>query len=207
MTNLIYLFDPLCGWCYGASACLTQLQQQNISLRLMPTGLFSHSGRMMDKQFADYAWQNDQRIYQITKQPFSQKYRQHVLNDEQQAFDSWQATLALTSVSMTNPEDEFSTLKAIQQARYVDGKNITNPQQLQQILSSLGLTQSVELWQNNPDTISQQAQQRIALAQRLLQQYNLSGVPQLILEKNNQQQLLPNQLLFGDVEKLLEWIK
>jgi len=61
---LTYLFDPLCGWCYGASPMLHKLsQQENVTLELAPTGLFSgNRGRIMDPAFASYAWSNDVRI-------------------------------------------------------------------------------------------------------------------------------------------------
>ena len=70
-TTVTYLFDPLCGWCYGASPVIQQLgQQPNIPLALSATGLFAGGGRTMDAAFADYAWSNDQRIAKPTGQRF-----------------------------------------------------------------------------------------------------------------------------------------
>ena len=44
-TNLVYLMDPLCGWCYGASGAIQQLAKaQDFSIELLPVGLFSGSG-------------------------------------------------------------------------------------------------------------------------------------------------------------------
>ena len=41
-TQITYLFDPLCGWCYGASATLKSLAEQpGLVVKLLPTGLFS----------------------------------------------------------------------------------------------------------------------------------------------------------------------
>mgnify|MGYP006193589177 CR=1 FL=1 len=62
--TLHYVFDPLCGWCYGASATVSAVSRQpGIQLRLLPSGLFSGQGaRSMDEGFASYAWANDQRI-------------------------------------------------------------------------------------------------------------------------------------------------
>lgn len=37
-----YLFDPLCGWCYGASSVVSRIQAEpGLKLHLMPAGLFS----------------------------------------------------------------------------------------------------------------------------------------------------------------------
>ncbi|MWQ29681.1 disulfide bond formation protein DsbA, partial [Glaesserella parasuis] len=40
--KIYYLFDPLCGWCYGASATLQKLNEI-YPLALAPTGLFYQS--------------------------------------------------------------------------------------------------------------------------------------------------------------------
>ncbi|WP_373819139.1 hypothetical protein [Glaesserella sp.] len=94
--KIYYLFDPLCGWCYGASATLQKLNEI-YPLTLTPTGLFYQSGRKMDADFARYAWGNDQRIEKLTGQPFSQAYLENVLQGEGD-FDSANSLLALTAV-------------------------------------------------------------------------------------------------------------
>jgi putative protein-disulfide isomerase len=100
-THITDLFDPLCGWCYGASAALENLAARpDFTIALAPTGLFSGAGgRPMDDGFAAYAWANDQRISRLTGQPFGEDYRRNVLGDRTRLFDSGPATLALTAVA------------------------------------------------------------------------------------------------------------
>ncbi|MCS4229363.1 protein-disulfide isomerase-like protein with CxxC motif [Stenotrophomonas chelatiphaga] len=75
--TLLYLFDPLCGWCYGAAPALDALTNHpSIELMLLPSGLFTGRGaRPQNRQWADYAWANDQRIAALTGQVFSEAYR------------------------------------------------------------------------------------------------------------------------------------
>ena len=70
MVNVTYLFDPLCGWCYGAAPALRQISAMpDVSLTLAPSGLFCDSGsRVMDAAFAAYAWRNDQGIERLSGQ-------------------------------------------------------------------------------------------------------------------------------------------
>src|SRR5690242_9054966 len=43
--GITYLFDPLCGWCYGACPVLDRLALLgDATLELMPTGLFAGEG-------------------------------------------------------------------------------------------------------------------------------------------------------------------
>ena len=49
MVQIDYLFDPLCGWCYGAGPVLDQLAQlDDVTLTLAPTGLFAGQGARAD---------------------------------------------------------------------------------------------------------------------------------------------------------------
>src|SRR5271165_6341244 len=113
--TLHYLFDPLCGWCYGATPAVSELlEMPSVTIELLPTGLFSGEGaRPMDDGFATFAWSNDQRIERLTGQRFTERYRQWVLGDRQQLFDSGPATVALTAVSLTAPANELEALKAV----------------------------------------------------------------------------------------------
>jgi putative protein-disulfide isomerase len=117
--HITYLFDPLCGWCYGASPMLDKLvARPDFAIELVATGLFADVGaRPMDDGFAAYAWDNDQRIARLSGQPFSEAYRRGVLGDRMRLLDSGPATLALTAVALAAPDREFEALKAIQNAR------------------------------------------------------------------------------------------
>ena len=146
-TTIHYLFDPLCGWCYGATPILSgMVDVTDVTIELLPTGLFSGEGaRPMDDDFAAYAWSNDQRIARLTGQSFTDKYRTLVLGDRQQLFDSGPATVALTAVSITAPTQELQALKAIQHARFVDGQDITKLDTLVSILKTLGLEDAASM--------------------------------------------------------------
>lgn len=138
---LDYVFDPLCGGCYGALPAMVGLaRSSDVTLRLRPTGLFSGSGaRPMSDDFAAYAWSNDQRIESFTGQRFTERYRAQVLGDRRQPFDSGCATLALTAVALSAPA---RALAAIQQARYVDGLDVTSLTTLARLQEDLGLAQA-----------------------------------------------------------------
>lgn len=146
LTALTYLFDPPCGWCYGAAPTLEKLAATpGIALKLAPTGLFSGKGaRPMNAEFAAYAWSNDQRIAHLSGQSFSEAYRRNCLLASEVRFDSGPATLALTAVVLSVPAREGEALKAIQNARYVDGRDVTKFPVLSEILRGLGLNEAAE---------------------------------------------------------------
>ncbi|EJL82920.1 hypothetical protein-disulfide isomerase [Polaromonas sp. CF318] len=203
--TLHYLFDPLCGWCYGATPALSALSEvPAVSVELLPTGLFSGAGaRPMDSEFAAYAWSNDQRIERLTGQRFSEQYRQQVLGDRQRLFDSGPATVALTAVSLTAPARELEALKAIQHARYVDGKDVTSLETLAGLLRGLGLQQAAEmLTQPGPDLLAAN-QARTRQAQALMQEFGARGVPTLIADSGARRWIVNHTAFYATPRALI----
>lgn len=204
--TLHYVFDPLCGWCYGAGAAVAALADTpGIDLRLHPSGLFSGEGvRPMDDGFAAYAWSNDQRIERLTGQRFTPRYRSDVLADRQQMLDSGPATVALTAVALTEPRRETEALKAIQQARYLDGRDITRVDTLASTLRGLGLAPAAGRLERCDTELLAANLVRVADSQALLGRFGARGVPTFILEAHGQSRLLHSSALFSGPAAFIE---
>lgn len=203
--TLIYLFDPLCGWCYGALPTLLALNNvADINVELLPTGLFSGEGaRPMNHEFATYAWGNDQRIAHLTGQSFTERYREQVLNDHLQRFDSGPTTLALTTVSLTEPARELETLNAIQQARFIDGLDITQFATLATILRSLKLDAAAAMIENLDEDLLGATRDRTQRAQVLMRDFSARGVPTFIAAVGTKHWLLNSSDVYSNPNALI----
>jgi putative protein-disulfide isomerase len=202
--RITYLFDPLCGWCYGAGPALEQLSRLGgIVLKLAPTGLFAgENARTMNSSFAAYAWQNDQRIARLTGQEFSQSYRDNILGADGTMFDSAPATLGLVAVGLTAPEHEIEALKLLQNARYVNGRNSSNLTVVADVLAAAGLSDAaVRITSPGPDLL-EVYRHRIDAARSDMAHFGAQGVPSLIVEGEGGRQLLAANVLFGDITAL-----
>lgn len=190
--TLHYVFDPLCGWCYGASAAVAAVADvPGVMLQLLPSGLFAGEGaRPMDADLAAYAWGHDQRIARLTGQPFTERYRSQVLVDRRQDFDSGPATVALTAVALSEPLRERQALHAIQQARYVEGQDITRLDTLASVLRRPGLAQAAERLAQPDAALLDANTARMAQARALLQKVGARGVPTFVLEEEGGQHRL-----------------
>ncbi|WP_033068804.1 DsbA family protein [Thalassospira australica] len=202
--QITYLFDPLCGWCYGAAPALTKLvEMPEIDVKLMPTGLFAgHGARKMDANFASFAWDNDQRIAKLTGQVFSMAYRNDVLKKPNGSFDSGPAGLALAAVQITAPEHTFKALKAFQNARYVDGLDNANDDLLIKILRDIDLGAAANLLAKPTPELRASYQDATEQAQRLMQRFGLRGVPSLLVETASGPKVIHSTLLYGDIAQL-----
>lgn len=203
-TTVTYLFDPLCGWCYGASPAIQQLgQHATIQLELAPTGLFSGGGRTMDAAFAEYAWSNDVRIAKLTGQRFTEDYRAQVLGKVGSRFDSATTTLALTAVALTEPARELEALKVLQEARYVQGLDTCAVPTVEKLLRDMGLGAAADrLMAGDAELLTANAA-RVHKAQGLMQRFGAQGVPALIVTDDNGTRMLRGDALYGSFDSLL----
>lgn len=207
--TLYYLYDPLCGWCYGAAPALSALiATPGVNVELLPTGLFSGQGaKPMNDELAAYAWSNDQRIATLTGQAFTERYRDGILGNHQLAFDSACATLALTAVASTAPAREFLALEAIQHARYVDGADITSPTALGSLLEALGLDAAAAMVAHPDAHLLQANRTRIGRARALMQAFEARGVPTFIAQSGAKRWMLNASAAFSDPHALIAQLR
>jgi putative protein-disulfide isomerase len=207
-TTVTYLFDPLCGWCYGASPAMQRLGQHSaIQLELAPTGLFAGSGgRTLDAAFADYAWSNDMRIEKLTGQRFTDAYRKNVLGKPGSRFDSAAATLALTAVSLSDPQRELEALKALQEARYLRALDTSTAPVVVKLLRDMGLGMAADRLEAADTELLAVNAARIQKAQALMQALSAHGVPTLAVTDGRGRRLLRGDALYGSFDGLLAQI-
>lgn len=202
--HLTYLFDPLCGWCYGAHPAIEQIADRaDVTLVLAPVGLFAgEQARPMDAAFAAYAWQNDQRIARLTGQPFSEAYRTRVLGAAGTLFDSAPATLGLIAAALAAPQRELAVLKAIQHARYVEGRQTSDIAVIADILTEAQLPAAAEQVRQRDARLLEAYRQRVDQARADMAHFGAKGVPALLMGEGAQRRLLPGDILFDRTRDL-----
>lgn len=207
-TTVTYLFDPLCGWCYGASPAIQKLgQHATIRLELAPTGLFAGAGgRTLDAAFADYAWSNDVRIEKLTSQRFTEDYRTQVLGKPGSRFDSATTTLALTAVALSEPQRELETLKILQEARYVLALDTSAAPVVEKLLRDLGLSAAADRLAAGDAELLVANAARMQKAQDLMRTFGAQGVPTLLVTDDNGSRLLRGNALYSSFDNLLSHI-
>lgn len=207
--SVMVLYDPLCGFCYGAAPVLRRLHEDpECQLRLLPTGLFSGAGaRPLNEEFAEFAWANDQRIEAMTGQRFSNDYRDEVLGARGTRLDSGPATRALTAVASTSSTRELDALEAIQRARYVDGRDVTDVGVLVDVLRALGLEESAGRLGGPDAELDAAVSSRTSAARGQLVALGARGVPSLIVGEPPATRLIPNDLIYGPFARLRDELR
>lgn len=202
--HLTYLYDPLCGWCYGVAPALDKMAKlDNLTVELAPTGLFAGEGaRPLDERFAAYARHNDQRINRLTGQVFSQLYRDQVLAGADGMFDSAPATLGIIAVGLRQLDSEREALKALQIARYIDGRNTSEIAVVADVLDRAGFSDAAARVRAPDEALLDIYRNRIGKSRQLMAAFRMDGVPALLVSDGDKRRVLRSDALFGGFDRL-----
>ncbi|MEG9476191.1 disulfide bond formation protein DsbA [Mannheimia indoligenes] len=200
--KFIYLFDPLCGFCYASSKGIANLAKTH-EVDGYATGLFANTGKMMDEQFANYAWANDMKISQMTGLPFSENYRQLLLKGGE--FNSFALTVACVLLKNHKPNELLPVFSELQKLRYVDGLDTSDITVVKNGLIALGQNNIAN--QLNNDESKNLANDFIRQGQLLASQFGVRGVPSLIAEINGKFIQIPSQFLYQDTDNVADNIE
>lgn len=138
--RLHYVFDPLCGWCYGAAPLLAAVSDlDSLQLALHGGGMMVGEFRIrIDVHWRDYVLQHDHKIADITGQPFGTAYTEGLLRDTTVWLDSAPPTTAILAAERLSGKG-LEMLHAIQSAHYVHGLKVSESAVLLELASNIGL--------------------------------------------------------------------
>jgi putative protein-disulfide isomerase len=192
-----FLFDPLCGWCYGAAPTIAAVRAAfPVRFRLYPIGLFhKESVRPMDAGIAQYIRQADQRLSEMTGQPIGKDYTAKLVVAGAPDLNSAPAIRAILAAEALSPGKGLDLQEALQKARFVDGRDITDPAEIARITGEHGIGLEKAMTDAEADRCIAESRQHLA-------HYGMNGVPALVLrgtgDREGQLDLpLPNQLLYA----------
>jgi putative protein-disulfide isomerase len=140
MHTLHYIFDPLCGWCYAAAPLISAARSvPGLRIAFHGGGMMTGSNRRtITPQWRDYVIPHDERIAQLTGQPFGAAYLDGLLRDTSAVMDSAPPTTAILAAEELAGRG-LDMLHREHQAHYVEGRRIADPDVLENLAQELGL--------------------------------------------------------------------
>ena len=126
MTQLIFVLDPMCSWCWGFHPTIEALRNDHAdtyTFALVMGGLRTTGQMAWNAQSKAYLKQNWDAVTQTTGQPFSSK----LLNRTAFDYNTYPACKAVITTRELWGEDEaFTYFAKIQEAFYVQDADITD---------------------------------------------------------------------------------
>ncbi|MGG2022154.1 DsbA family protein [Pseudomonas sp. S8] len=198
---LHYIYDPLCGWCYGAKP-LVQAAQQVLPVVAHAGGMMSGANRQrVSPQLRDYVMPHDRRIAEYTGQPFGEAYFEGLLRDHSAVFDSTPPIAAVMAAESIDGRG-LQMLGCLQTAHYVEGRRIADESVLFDVAAQMGYVQTtfVTVFKS----VDPQAQVKASRA--LLARLGGQGFPTLALEQDGQFTLIDISPWLGKPKAFADWL-
>ena len=140
MNTLHYIFDPLCGWCYGAAPLIDAAAGlPGVKVALHGGGMLAGANRReITPQWRDYVMPHDRRIASLSGQEFGPAYFDGLLRDIGAPLDSAPPITAILAAEALGGRG-LEMAHRVQRAHYAEGRRISEPAVLGGIAGEMGL--------------------------------------------------------------------
>lgn len=204
-TMLHYIYDPLCGWCYGA-APLIEVAAQFSAIRLHAGGMMTGSRRQqVTPELRQFVQPHDLRIAKLTGQPFSTAYTDGLLTDHSAVFDSAPPIAAILAAEQLAGKG-LAMLSALQQAHYQQGRRIADQQTLSALASALAL-KTTDFDTLYPQMLHTGVAAHISQTRQLMSQLQAQGFPSMGLSTAQGIVRLDLTPWFGQPTEFAHWLQ
>lgn len=209
--RLIYVYDALCGWCYGFSKTIHEFVANHPELEQVEviSGGMVRGDRIRPlSTMADYIQNAHKDVEERTGIKFGKEFLDKTLKEGTVILNSIPPAIAMGIFKRENPDEQLDFASAIQRAFYFDGLDLNNNNLYGDIAGNFGLS-SEEFVQNMSDPIFRNhAEEEFIITQR----WGINGFPSVILEAGGQLNLMahgavPMEMLEENFNTVLEEVE
>ena len=201
---LHYIYDPLCGWCYGA-APLVKAARAVVPVRAHAGGMMAGPARQrVSPELRAYVMPHDRRINQLTGQPFGEAYVDGLLRDTTAVFDSAPPIAAMLAAEQLDGRG-LDMIARLLTAHYLEGRRIADSAVLVEMAGTLGLdadmfAHALEQMQGAP------VEQHMGATRQLMARTGVRGFPGFVLERDGQLERFDASSYYGRPDALRAWL-
>ena len=186
--RLLYVMDPMCSWCWGfapvAEALVEQARAAGLPLHLVVGGLRTGSGAALEPTTKRYILEHWQAVQDTTGQSF----RFEGALPDGFVYDTEPACRAVVAARSLDPDIAWRLVKEIQQAFYLEGRDVTQASVLVELAERAGLPR-IEF----AAAFDSAADLAATVADfEWVQNLGIAGFPTVLAEHNGQLALLTN---------------
>lgn len=126
--RLVYVFDPLCGWCYGFSPVIRQLHEatkRRARWEILAGGMVLGDRVGPIGRLSAFLKQALPRVEGTTGVRFGEAFTTHVLDEGSLVLSSFEPSRALQAVKTLAGDRALAYARGLQTALYDEGRDIT----------------------------------------------------------------------------------
>lgn len=193
--KLIYYYDALCGWCYGFSPVMFSLEKEyngRVDFEVISGGLFLGNRAGFVNDVAPHIKSGAYKsVESRTGVKFGEPFLSDVFGEGKMTLNSLPPSIALCIVREKFPTKELEFAEMLLSAVYADGMNPIIVEAYRDYVVRVGFEFEEFSKKMQDDKYKKMAE----LEFEIFRNSEFSGMPTLILEKDNQQVLISNGYL------------
>lgn len=119
-----YIFDVLCGWCYGFSPVIAQLEEEyrdDFDFRVISGGMILGEREGPVGEVAGYIKEAYPQVEEMTGVKFGEAFLKNILEPGTAQFSSLPGALALATFRLYQPDNALAFARRMQEAVYKEG--------------------------------------------------------------------------------------
>jgi putative protein-disulfide isomerase len=181
--KLIYIYDAICGWCYGFSPVMQQIAQDypyQFEYEVLSGGLIQGDRVGPIEKMAPYIKSAYKDVEARTGVVFGDKFVHGTLEKGTMILDSLPAAIALCIVKELKPQLQLKFSHLLHQAIYSDGVEPTVPRAFTPYAALVGIDRDTFEQKMSDSAYADIAYQEFADVGA----FGVSGYPALLLEKD-----------------------
>lgn len=181
MTQIYYVMDPMCSWCWAFSSVLDTIANrlvEDVPIRYIMGGLAADSQDPMPEPMQHYLQQTWRTIAEQTGAKFNFDFWQTC----QPRRSTYPACRAVIAAGIQAEHQKVTMVQAIQRAYYLQARNPSDSTTLIKIADEIGLDRERFAIDLRSDGVKHQLREDLQRSH----QFGVQGFPSMIVEQHEQ---------------------
>jgi len=141
--RFIYVFDPLCSWCYGFHPIVKKILEENQfsnGIEVLCGGNLIGKKKIPVKGRSLKIQRSHEGVGRITGAVFSRYFFDNIIHDHQYVMDSEPGSIAFYVMKTILPEQALSISYSLQQSYYIEGKRLDKRSTFMSVARKFGIS-------------------------------------------------------------------
>ena len=202
--KIIYVYDAICGWCFGFSPTVQRLKEVysgKVEFEIISGGLKLGRGAGPIDVIAPYIKTSYQDVERATGVKFSDNFINGTLREGTMILNSLPPAIALSIIKERYPDKAFAFASLLHKMYYVDGIEPEDYDAYGGYAATIGYEKDEFNTRMGDDKYIKKAEMEFQYAKAL----GVNSYPTMIMEKNGKREILFNGFLpFEHAKKLID---
>lgn len=196
--TIIYIFDPICGWCYSFNPVIEKLHakfKDKVNFTIVSGGMIIDKKVRPISNLTEFILSGYEDMQNLTGVKFGEAYIQMV-TEGKELLDSERPARAMTAFQSLHPEKSLEFAQKLQEAHFKHGKSLNNESTYHHLAKEFGIDADAFVSLMNSEKIKEATRNDF----KKVEEAGINGFPTLLIKIKNQ--VMPITQGFEKYEKL-----